>query len=519
MAKISCTPFCDSKKPCPKHHELLVSLLNYAERGPNCDYSQQNFEKVLSANLKNGWRKDDVVPDPVKEFQFPLIHWATVLGKAKAIELLIQKGFNPAIQAEETKETALHRFVLCLNHLALGPAHKISPRKINIIISCLESCLTLRDSDGDTPLLVAAKTLVAGRKPIYFEECIEAIVGHITKNSPTKLAEILNIQDLDGNTALHILARNDISFVTLRTLLQAGADASIVNFNYETPYQVALACGSTRNAKLLDSHREKKSHYSATGSFDGSVEEHISEGAQEDTPESLKDNQETCSEELPSEARSECPDDERLIQPVRPEQAPASSTTGINNALRTGGVSPTSSATGVDNLTHVGSVPTCTSSGGLICTCIVKKEYDSPQKDKLHQNCMLSAQTSPGSDGVILEFLRGAGLLDNVKELAMQTKSKDEQDLHRKLQEIQATQGDMEEAQREIEKKKTEIEKIKAELEELQQKTVTLNRKRKSLSSECSQLQKKLHYCDSVLQVVPPGNNNASNTESANSPH
>ena len=75
------------------------------------------------------------------------------------------------------------------------------------------------------------------------------------------------------------------------------------------------------------------------------------------------------------------------------------------------------------------------------------------------------------------------------------------------------TNNELESSIHEIEEKESMIEKLSAELEELKNEVQTkadererLLRKRKSLNEECNSLQKKLHYCDSLLKFVPKEN-------------
>lgn len=78
------------------------------------------------------------------------------------------------------------------------------------------------------------------------------------------------------------------------------------------------------------------------------------------------------------------------------------------------------------------------------------------------------------------------------------------------------TNNELESSIHEIEEKESMIEKLSTELEELKKQVQTkanerekLLRKRKSLNEECNSLQKKLHYCDSLLKFVPKENSDS----------
>ena len=93
MANKTCTPFCDPKKSCPGHHELLTAVLNCSDRrDPHANATFEHFQSTVKANLKKGWKLDDNIPDPVKNYRFPLLHWVCVLGKCRVIEWMINFG-------------------------------------------------------------------------------------------------------------------------------------------------------------------------------------------------------------------------------------------------------------------------------------------------------------------------------------------------------------------------------------------------------------------------------------------
>ena len=94
MAQKLCTPFCDGKKPCNPHHELLVALMNCSDqRCASKKYANmEQFQKTVKKCIKNGWKREDDVPDSNPGYQFPLIHWSCVLGKCEATQWLIENG-------------------------------------------------------------------------------------------------------------------------------------------------------------------------------------------------------------------------------------------------------------------------------------------------------------------------------------------------------------------------------------------------------------------------------------------
>lgn len=110
MARKMCTPFCDTKKTCPKHHDLLLAVIACSDMRDKRG-NMQEFEDTVKNFLKKGWKREDEIPDPVKNYRFPLLHWAGVLGKCRAMEWMIKNG---RCLASTKMNASLFAFKLCL---------------------------------------------------------------------------------------------------------------------------------------------------------------------------------------------------------------------------------------------------------------------------------------------------------------------------------------------------------------------------------------------------------------------
>ena len=71
---------------------------------------------------------------------------------------------------------------------------------------------------------------------------------------------------------------------------------------------------------------------------------------------------------------------------------------------------------------------------------------------------------------------------------------------------LETTETDIAERNEEIHKKLKEVEELKQQISSTMDERERLFLKRKHLNDECNVLQKKLHYCDSLLKVVPQEN-------------
>lgn len=123
----------------------------------------------------------------------------------------------------------------------------------------LKDCLPLQDTALQTPLHAAATKLITGNNADYYEECLEQMVAK-AKEIPGKTAQILNARDQHGNTALHYLAQNELGFVALRAIVNAGGDITIRNNKKLTARDIAMNNGSTRVIKILSTADKNLRH-------------------------------------------------------------------------------------------------------------------------------------------------------------------------------------------------------------------------------------------------------------------
>lgn len=162
-------------------------------------------------------------------------------------------GFNVTVYSAASQESALHR---CVQYLHLSNVRRHS-EKIKRTVHLLKDCLLLQDGAMQTPLHVAAEKMLSGNKSDYFSEWLETMVDK-AKNMPGKTGDILNAKDHLGNTALHYLAQNEIGFVSLYDIINAGGDVKVANNKNLNPLNVAMNSGSTRIINILTSVSEKK---------------------------------------------------------------------------------------------------------------------------------------------------------------------------------------------------------------------------------------------------------------------
>lgn len=581
MGRKTCTPFCDPKKTCPKHHDLLIGVINCSDRKDSeANVCFEYFKSTVKAHRKKGWNINDVIPDPVRNYRFPLVHWAGVMGKVRALEWMINFGFDVTVRSVDSQETALHRSVLCLHFSNT----RRNTEKVKQMVHLLKDCLPLQDKALQTPLHAAATKLITGNKADYYSEYLKVMVAKAME-IPGKTAEILNARDQHGNTAMHYLAQNEIGIVPLNSIISAGGDVAIVNKKKLSALDVAMNNGSTRIIKALNSAGKRPKPPSC---YDNDV---YSADSPPESPVNLEESKDTdgntdtpvlecCEDSLFSTSASDAsnevssaitatpcdassaitaiPCDVANVAPSYTSvDAPASAAAGARDEGPQAVCSVPScddqddSEATVDalsvNTDEAGpsgeTVPSCETDGRHLqeicasigvqtpvinpysCTVHIKQERLSPC-EKCQQESMGEISSSSEMQSItttdmansVITLLRGAGLLDNLTEIAEKRRIEDEHVLTDKLEMVKETNNELESRNKEIEEKKSRIETLSTELEELKQQVEMkvdererLMRKRKLLNDECNSLQRKLHCCDSLLKVVPKVNLDNSN--------
>lgn len=172
------------------------------------------------------------------------LHWAATLAKPALMRALIAKGAS-IFRVNTGGETALMRAALVTNNL--------DQNSFSELLELLGPTIEMRDGKGRTVLHhIAVSSAIRGRSSAcryYFDSLLEFVVrqgsaSNSQKNSfapdvaqqqkhrPIGLArfmsEIVNAQDINGDTALNLAARID-NKSTVQQLLEVGANPSIPN--------------------------------------------------------------------------------------------------------------------------------------------------------------------------------------------------------------------------------------------------------------------------------------------------
>ncbi|KAK3102536.1 hypothetical protein FSP39_012045 [Pinctada imbricata] len=234
------------------HHPLLIALLNTVPRDNN-PISFTALEATISRYEKIGeWSKDQDIPDPVKEFRFPLILWAAALGMSEVVLWLKQHNFSPHLRHPQTGEGALHLAIKSfMDRTNINHTEPLEDFKK--LVEYLPGALTFRDKEGNSPLhICAARIAVTDTKKKMHRDFAEAMLESAIENNDAIVATMLNSQNNDGDTVLHLLSRHDRAFLLAKYIIKLDkTDLNLKNSKKETALDVAVSNGAIQISSLL----------------------------------------------------------------------------------------------------------------------------------------------------------------------------------------------------------------------------------------------------------------------------
>lgn len=168
------------------------------------------------------------------------MHWAAAMGDIEVMRELRKFGAN--MTANNIRgETPLMRSVLftnCQDKLTMPAVVK----ELITTIDCVDHC-------HSTALHHAAAVTVSKTKLHCARYYIDIILNKLQEvYGPEKIQQILDAQDVDGNTAVHIAAKNEAR-KCVRALVGRGASTNILNHDRQTADELIRALNETRKVE------------------------------------------------------------------------------------------------------------------------------------------------------------------------------------------------------------------------------------------------------------------------------
>jgi transcription factor MBP1 len=165
------------------------------------------------------------------------IHWAAAMGDLKVIELLCKANAN-AYAINKRGETPLMRAVMFTNNY--------DRRSFPRLAETLRDTIFLIDKYGSTVFHHIAATTSSRNKLLAARYYNEVLLQKLTEvHSMDDIAHFLDMQDMNGDTALTISARN-VAKKCVRTLLGYNASPDIPNRVGETADHLIITAEEMR---------------------------------------------------------------------------------------------------------------------------------------------------------------------------------------------------------------------------------------------------------------------------------
>lgn len=249
-----CSPLCSESRRTgftvpDVRHKLIISLIKCSNthRIENID-----FEKCLDKYSASKWFHTGCVPTRKAKFNFPLVHWACILGKYKVLEYLItEKGFDLSVKVGRNKEGPLYSMV---RHLSSGfnarsstdYVRNIFGNIVDVFLRYTPEVLCEKDAKShDTILHFLARRCNMDPCSRLYLKILLAMIKESDNISSEKKDEILSAVNKKGNTFLHLVVSDESSANTVTYFCEnfgviAQRMSKTWNKLHKTPRQIAV---------------------------------------------------------------------------------------------------------------------------------------------------------------------------------------------------------------------------------------------------------------------------------------
>ncbi|KAH9814039.1 hypothetical protein DFH28DRAFT_972038 [Melampsora americana] len=200
---------------------------NYTDENGNDPTSSKYARAILDYFVSESGQIPEFLINPPNDFDPNVIidddghtalHWACAMGRTKIVELLLASGAE-IFRANHVGQTALMRAVMFTNNYDL--------RKFPELFEALNQSTINIDRNDRTVFHYVVDIALQKGKVHAARYYLETILNRLSEY-PKELADILNFQDEDGETALTLAARSR-SKRLVKILLDHGANPKIGN--------------------------------------------------------------------------------------------------------------------------------------------------------------------------------------------------------------------------------------------------------------------------------------------------
>ncbi|CAO3695030.1 unnamed protein product [Rhizopus stolonifer] len=194
------------------------------EEGKQPTYAQQLLQYFISdepgmPEILSGPPGDLDVNVIIDDEGHTSLHWAAAMGRLNLVNTLVDLGAD-IYRVNYKGQTALMRSVLFTNNF--------DQKSFVFLINMLKKTMFNIDKKDQTVFHHIASTASWKGKVHASRYYMECLILTLEQNNLSELISILNVQDINGDTALNISARIGNKKL-VRLLIEAGASAEIVN--------------------------------------------------------------------------------------------------------------------------------------------------------------------------------------------------------------------------------------------------------------------------------------------------
>lgn len=212
------------------------------------------------------------INQPIDDEGHTVFHWACAMGQDQVVEALAKAGARVDV-LNNAGQTPLMRAVQFTNNF--------DTRKFAQVLEFLKSTLFYVDDQGQTILHCISQTTSARSRGSSARYYLETVLNKMAQMRSSDLASFISLQNVNGDTALHIAARNG-SRKLVKVFLSYGAPTNIQNGQGRTAQEYIYEYETQRrglNSSSSPSHDYLRLQPPSTPLARHQPQQHISEAA------------------------------------------------------------------------------------------------------------------------------------------------------------------------------------------------------------------------------------------------
>ena len=184
------------------------------------------------------------VDRPIDDQKHTALHWGAAMGDLDVVRYFVERGAN-SMALNKSGETPLIRAVLFTNNYEKDSMGKL----VNILSTTIRACDKHKASILHH-IVMSTNSLTKKKCARYYLDVVLNKIAEVS--TPQDFRSLIDHQDVNGDTALHIAARHNAK-KCVRALQGRGARGNIPNRNGETADRILQSSRSVRNDYISSS--------------------------------------------------------------------------------------------------------------------------------------------------------------------------------------------------------------------------------------------------------------------------